>query len=294
MSGPTYLVTGVGGPAGRAVAGELFARGRHVVGVDAREVGWAPYPTRVVPPASSSRFVPTVFELCRAYAVRVVVPTVTEELPVLAAVKQTAQRGGITIAVGDPLSVNVASDKWLTFQCLQLMSVAVPETVLAGEMVTATEVQRRLGLPVLRKPRSGRGARGVTVHRDPRTILDGITEDRFVLQEFLPGAEYAVNLYLSADGGVAGGVLRKDALTGGEVGNGVAVSRVDDLDVGALAVAAVRAIGLFGPSDVDIRRRADGMPAVLEINARYGAHCAAAPEVIDALMQEHEVPAVAA
>jgi carbamoylphosphate synthase large subunit len=288
-----YLVTGAGGPAGRALAGELARRGRHVVGVDARALHGLPYPTETVPLAGSPGFVSALFDIARRHSVRVVVPTVTEELPVMSAVKQTAARNGITIAVADRLPVNVAADKWLTFQCLQLMSVAVPTTMLAAEVISPAAVQEHLGLPVLRKPRNGRGSRGVTVHRELRGIFQGITEDRFVLQEFLPGAEYAVNLYLSADGGVSGGVLLKKVLSNGDIGNGLVVCRVADIDVGALAVAAVRAIGLLGPADVDVRRRADGTPAVLEINARYGAHSAAVPEVIDALMAEHETHAAA-
>src|SRR5688572_1778388 len=80
----TYLVTGVGGPAGRAVADELFRLGRGVVGADTFAIGPTPYPTALLPLAASSRFVPAVFELCRRYEAEVVVPTLAEELPVLA------------------------------------------------------------------------------------------------------------------------------------------------------------------------------------------------------------------
>jgi carbamoylphosphate synthase large subunit len=43
---------------------------------------------------------------------------------------------------------------------------------------------------------------------------------------------------------------------------------------------------LQGPADVDIRCGADGVPAVLEINARFGANSAYAPEIVDALLDE--------
>jgi carbamoyl-phosphate synthase large subunit len=38
---------------------------------------------------------------------------------------------------------------------------------------------------------------------------------------------------------------------------------------------------------VDVRRRADGTPVILEINARFGANSHHAPEVLDALLAEH-------
>jgi carbamoyl-phosphate synthase large subunit len=53
-----------------------------------------------------------------------------------------------------------------------------------------------------------------------------------------------------------------------------------------VALAACQAIGLRGPADVDVRRRADGTPVVLEINARFGANLTHAPEVLDALLAD--------
>jgi carbamoyl-phosphate synthase large subunit len=37
--------------------------------------------------------------------------------------------------------------------------------------------------------------------------------------------------------------------------------------------------------DIDIRRRRDGTPVVLEINARFGANIRHAPEVLDAALR---------
>ena len=45
-------------------------------------------------------------------------------------------------------------------------------------------------------------------------------------------------------------------------------------------------MGFFGPLDVDVRRGKDGRPAVLEINARFGANIAFAPEILDAALAE--------
>jgi carbamoyl-phosphate synthase large subunit len=51
-----------------------------------------------------------------------------------------------------------------------------------------------------------------------------------------------------------------------------------------LAISAAEALGFVGPLDIDIRRRADGTPVVLEINARFGANIAQAPRVLDAVL----------
>jgi len=62
------------------------------------------------------------------------------------------------------------------------------------------------------------------------------------------------------------------------------------MDVGNLAMGAVRSLGLTGPVDVDVRRRADGTPVVLEMNARFGANSAQAPELLDAVLASFALP----
>ncbi|MDY5138838.1 hypothetical protein R6H00_06525, partial [Actinotignum timonense] len=46
-------------------------------------------------------------------------------------------------------------------------------------------------------------------------------------------------------------------------------------------------VGLSGAADVDIRRDTHGRPALIEINARFGAHSAHAPELLDALLEAY-------
>ncbi len=60
-----------------------------------------------------------------------------------------------------------------------------------------------------------------------------------------------------------------------------------DEDVAELARQATRALGLSGPLDIDIRRKSDGTPLVLEINARFGANIRYASEVFEAALAEY-------
>lgn len=131
---------------------------------------------------------------------------------------------------------------------------------------------------------------GVTVHRGRR--LDTRLDDSMLVSEFAPGVEYAPNVFVAADprDDIAV-VLRKTGLKSGDHGNATGVERVDEPDVARLALAACRALGLRGPADVDVRRRADGTPLVLEVNARFGANSAHAPELLDAVLARVGVPA---
>ncbi|MBB4905146.1 ATP-grasp domain-containing protein [Actinophytocola algeriensis] len=253
------LVTGVGGPAGDSVLRQLRHRGIETVGADLVPSGPQVEP---VPPGHAPGFPAALTELARRHLVDLAIPTVSEELVPLAAL------GDPRIVVGPAEAVAIADDKWLTFLLLREVGVAVPWSCLAGDPVPG-------GTPLLSKPRVGRGGRGVVLHED-----DVPARDRGrIVQELLSDEEYVVNLYLTDDPGRdVVDVLEKDVRC---------VRPAHAPDVAALAWSAAAAIGLRGPVDVDVRRGSDGRPAVLDVNARFGAHSARTPAVLDALLAEH-------
>ncbi|WP_329106456.1 ATP-grasp domain-containing protein [Micromonospora sp. NBC_01699] len=299
---PRLLVTGAAGPAGRALLNALAVRGVPAIGVDmapAATTGRAAPGTDAtagaegvelmpgtgadgierVPAATDEAFLPELLRIAGRHDVDLIVPTVTEELPVLAPL---AARPGLPAVLVSPVSaVAIADDKWRTAQVLAAAGVAVPRSVLPG-VLSPPALRGYLGSTYLSKPRRGRGGRGVRVHDRTGTPPPDPGD---VLQEFIPGTEYAVDLFVDRLGQVrAVVVLRKTTLAQGRVGNAVRVVRDNPSDVADLARAAVRAIGVTGPADLDIRRRRDGTPVVLEVNARFGAHSGHAPELLDALL----------
>src|SRR5712664_4167178 len=259
--GETVLVTGVGGPAGRAAASYFASRGYRVVGTDARVVTSPATDFRLVPAARDPRFVPVLLALALQEKAALVVSTVTEELPVVARMRTALRERGVALSISDPPGVDVANDK----------------------LRTAEELDGVLGFPLLSKPRFGRGGRGVVVHCAAND-LGKAANDEVVWQEFLPGEEYDLNLFIERDGSVpAAVVLRKTGLKEGLVGNATGVERVRRPDIAEMGARAARSLGLEGPLDMDIRLDTDGNPAVLEVNARLGANVLSAREVLDAL-----------
>lgn len=277
----TVLVTGVGGPAGRAGATYFSSRGYRVVGTDVRDVESPAAVFRRVPLARDPSFPDALVELAVAERAALVVPTVTEELPIVARLRGRLRQRDIALAVSDPPGIDVANDKLLTAQALSGAGVAAPAS--CPGTLSGFEAAQLLRLPMLSKPRFGRGGRGVLVHRS-LADFERVGGDEVVWQAFLPGEEFDVNLYAERDGRIpAAVVLRKTGLKEGLVGNATGVERIDRPDVAALAAAAARALRLEGPLDMDVRTGLDGRPAVLEINARIGANVLTAREVLDAL-----------
>ena len=285
-SRPRVLVTGAGGPAGSSLLTQLDARRIPVLGVD-----MAPRPrtdgARILPcpPATAPDFVSALAAICEEYSIDLIIPTVDEELSILAPLR-SALLHRARIAVSPTAAVAIAADKWLTHRVADSLGLAVPRS-LEGPALTE-EGAYWLGFPYVVRPRVARGGRGVRLETTfPPTVPLRDTE---MVSAFLPGTEYCAQLYLPlpASGHTATVVvLEKTSLASGQHGNATGVRRVKAPDVAELALAAARAVGVNGAADVDIRRDTQGRPALIEINARFGAHSAHAPELLDALLDAY-------
>ncbi len=278
------VVTGVGGPAGRAAATWFRARGVIVVGTDLREVEAPVCSFRRVPAAGDPAFERVLLELVVRERASLLVPTVTEELPVAARLREALAARGCAAAVSSPDAVAVANDKLRTAQELARRGLSVPLTL--GPSAQREEIALALGFPLLSKPRFGRGGRGVRLY-DTAAELSSSAAAEVVYQEFICGDEYDANLYVAEDGSVPAAVmLRKTRLRDGRVGNALRVERTRNEAVEELCVRVARALKLSGPLDMDVRLRRNGSPALLEVNARIGANVLSAPEVMEALLQD--------
>lgn len=289
------LITGAGGPAGSSLGAQLAGSGHHVVGADMTtpEAAVAAHFAQVVtvPRADSPAFLPAIRALIAAQRLDLVIPTVQEELPLFAGADGLL---GAPVAIGSAQSVWRAQDKLTTMWALADAGVSVPTFLAlddAGEPGPHGPAGWTGGFPLVVKPRTSRGGRGVQVLDTPQEWTQQVGAlPGHIVQGFADGTEYAVQLYVPASGPATSIVLEKTALKEGRVGNAAGVRRVEEgaqLDVAQIAIDAAHALGLRGPLDMDIRRDPLGVPLVLEINARFGANSAHAPELLEAVLRDY-------
>lgn len=286
------LLTGVGGPAGRSLAAQLRAGGHWVGGTDVRDVTIEVDAFLRVCAVPDPSYLSVLAELARRWAVDAVIPSVSEELVRLAGSRAALP---VPVLIGSLDAVTTANDKLLTARALAVGGVAGPRSAVPSAFASAEHATVTMGGPIVVKPRVSRGGRGVRVvfpdrARLPETAMFWATlDDTTIVQEFAPGTEYAPVVFHDEDGSCrVATVLEKTKLKQGNVGNALSVIRADGPgtdDVRTLACAAAATIGLSGPADIDVRRRSDGTPVVLEVNARFGAHSASAPEMLDAALR---------
>lgn len=276
------LVTGVGGASGKAATDALKARGHFVLGVDMQVVPTAASQFVQVPASLDTSYPETLYRLVREHRIGWLFPTVSEELVVVAKLAATLREQGVAVFISAPAAVQICDDKWLTAQALQDVGIAVPASAVGSPVDPSVAA---IGFPMISRPRVGRGGRGVVVHDGPG-VEPAVAAP--IWQEFLGGTEYDVLLVRHPDAPhrlIMCQVFEKTELKDGRVGNAIGVKAVEAPDVASLAADAARALALTGPIDMDIRRGHDGIPRLLEINARIGAHSLKAPALFDALVE---------
>ena len=263
------LVTGAGGPAGVAVIRSLLRRGDvEVVAADmdrwASALYLVPAGSRyLVPAGRADDFVDVVRRICRDERIDVLFPTVDVELPKLAAARDELLADGTVLASPSLTTLETCLDK-LALAAACARTVRVPRTELLG----TPQAVSGWDFPVIVKPRRGAGSRGVRLvgSQDQLDAVHDPDEDLLV-QELLPGDEYSVDVLAGLDGRVIAAVPRARL----RVDSGVAVAgvTVHDDELIETASAVARAIGLTTVANVQLKRDADGRPALLEVNPRF-------------------------
>jgi carbamoyl-phosphate synthase large subunit len=214
-----------------------------------------------VPMSSDPDYLDEIMAICQSERIRLVVPTIDDELSVFAGARDMFTTAGITLACSPEPANAICNDKYAT--CVHLRAAGVPAalTHLGSAMPDNPE------MPLFIKPRSGRGAVGAFAIRSRRELdffLDYVAEP--VVQEMLEGPEFTIDVLCDFDGRPLSIVPRERVvIRSGVTDRGRTVK--DDRLI-ALAQAVCESIRFFGPVNIQCRMR-NGDPVVFEINPRF-------------------------
>jgi carbamoyl-phosphate synthase large subunit len=260
------LITGAGGAAAISVWKSLVAAHElHMADMDPLATGLYLVPADrrlIIPRGDDPELVSVLHQACAARAVEALLPTVDAELAPLAEARERFDAIGVALPISPVECLRICRDKHLL---LEKVKGAVPIPV--SEPLTREVADRVTSFPWLVKPRRGAGSRGVA-RIDSREDLEALPKDgSLLLQEFLPGEEYSVDVYVRRDGRVVGAVPRERM----KVDSGIAVaSRTINLpELMEAAARTAEIVGIRGAANVQFKRAADGVFKLLEVNPRF-------------------------
>jgi carbamoyl-phosphate synthase large subunit len=218
-----------------------------------------------VPRCTAPDFVDRLLALCLEHDVRLLIPTLDTELPVLAEHRARFESQGTVVAVSGVATIAVAYDKVQTHRWL------VGEGFPTVSQCDASDVHTlNWTFPTLVKPVRGSCSIGVAIVNDIEALKHATTGGDYVAQSIATGNEYTIDTFVGRDGRCLGAIPRRRLeVRAGEVSKGMTV-RNSKLESLAREISE-RLPAAFGPLNVQVFwDEGNGTAQVIEINPRFG------------------------
>jgi carbamoyl-phosphate synthase large subunit len=216
-------------------------------------------------PSNDPRYVDRLLEIVAGLRIRLLVPTIDPDLPILSGSRQRLEEAGCMVAVSNEAFVSITADKLATVTAFRSHGVDVPATWLPG--TDRSELPERVFL----KP--SRGSASKDTYVVDRSDLDRLLPmiDGPILQEVLDGPEITIDALLDFGGRPIHFVPRRRIRTlAGESIQGVTLEH--DVEFEAWITALLHLcgeLGAAGPLTLQAFQTGRG-PVLSEINARFG------------------------
>lgn len=262
------LITGAGGAAAvsflNAVREEVdcnyfmgdidpFAAGLYLVEEDQRII---------LPRGDDPNFIDKLIEICFEYEIKVLVPTVDVELIPISQSMKIFEDIGVKVLLADCGTLEMCLDKDTLIKSCEPF-VDVPRSEVLNEDFDDSDWK----YPLFVKPRAGSGSRGIVKIDSPIELAGQIRDGSLLVQEFLCGAEYSVDVIADRKGNVLATVPRERL----KVDSGIAVASrtVKDADLEKQARTVAKVIGLKYTANIQFKRNREGKACLLEVNPRF-------------------------
>lgn len=231
-------------------------------------------------------YIPFLKAYCKEHKIRALVPLIDIDLPILSNYKDEFKEIGVELIVSEPEVIEICNDKWKTYEYLSDNGFYTPNTFL-----TLTDAIEAIGygvvhFPLIIKPRWGMGSISIfeadnldeleifynKVKRNIHaTYLSYESQQDYdncvIIQDKLVGQEYGLDIINDLAGNYQStNVKKKHFMRAGETDCAEVVSHPALEQMGE---QIGHILGHVANLDVDAFI-VDGVPYVLEMNARFG------------------------
>lgn len=230
-------------------------------------------------------YIPFLVEYCQKNRIDIVISLFDIDLLMLARHKKEFEEIGTKVIVSDPQIIEVCNDKWKTYNFLKDNGFHTPLSFLnMREVIEKIEIGK-MRYPIIVKPRYGCGSISVAIAYDEEDLQyltkkanediensylkyeSAVTDNKVIYQECLKGQEYGADIINDLNGETKNVIIRKKlAMRSGETD---IAQLVDEQVVRDTLVKLGQVTKHIANMDCDIFL-VDGVPYVLEMNARFG------------------------
>lgn len=260
------LITGAGGAAAISVWKSLHAAHEiHMADRDPAAAGLYLVPTEqrlLLPSGEDKHFIPYLLQECKNRGIELLIPTVDFELLPIAENKAQFIAAGIQVPISSLQALRFCRDKY------QLLSQCQGKAFISAFcLLTEDSLSSPIAFPCFAKPRLGAGSRGIALIKNQQDLALLPKDGSYLLQEFLPGEEYSVDVYIHSSKCARAAVPRLRL----KIDSGIAVAAQTRISpqLSNMALEVAQCIDLRYVANIQFKADAQGQFKLLEINPRF-------------------------
>ncbi len=223
----------------------------------------------VSPYANEDTFVPWLIEICNREQIQMVLTGVEENIMAVVSQADFFNRETDAVFIASDLDkLKIGQDKLLTCKWLSENGLHYPKYCSCDDEKGIEELISSTGFPLIAKPRTGKGSRGVAKIENSEQLKPYRGKADYCLQECIGDEtkEYTVGCYVDKQGILRGTIVMHRKLADGST----AVAQVVKEDaVQREAERICRALVPRGPLNIQMRMNENGEAVCFELNVRF-------------------------
>jgi len=253
----------------------------NVIGVDAGELNSAKCFVNKfyrIPKVNENGYIEALLDICRKEEIKVLIPLYEGEFETLHNTREKFKNVGTILLLSNNEILNVCKDKQKTYEYFLNSKINIPKVYSEEEIndiITYGDLDK---LPLIIKPKDGMGSEGIyKVNSLKELIFLKEYKDDGIIQEFIEGEEYTVDVLVDLKGNPVYVVPRKRIeVRAGEVVKSSTVKNKKIIDETLKVIEHLNklrnkiGLGLLGPLTIQFFKKNDGEIYLLEINPRFG------------------------
>ena len=222
----------------------------------------------ICPRADDKQFIPWVIQFCNNHEIDIIFTGVEENVLELArnidVLKQKTKAMFISSSYEQLL---LGQDKYSTCEFLKNADCNFPKYQLYNGMDSLRDFARRVGYPIIVKPRNGKSANGIVIIRNENDINKCSSLDDYVLEEYVGNTdeEYTVGCYRTRKDELKMIIMKRLLHNGTTVWAKV----VEDKAIYDECRKICEAFKPVGPLNIQLRKNSAGQPICFEMNVRF-------------------------
>ena len=237
-----------------------------------------------VPRIDEDDYLEAIYSICKSNEIDLLIPTHSRELEMFKESRREFEKIGTKIMVSNGL-LNIANDKILCREFMIANGIDVPQSAVVKSFDEYEKLQRENPAKTFCvKLRNSCGGRGFYVIGDGKYSKGDRTEEKFLsleclkglfnendeylIQEYLPGREFTVDLICDNGTFLCGAVKLNTSMKNGVAENSIIVKNNEALE---LCKKLSEKLMIDGNAGFDLKESSDGRIYIIDVNPRLTA-----------------------